>query len=99
MNSTPNSVKGSALTTFIGGIVILLAVLFFLVKLATGGYYSDVADMAPTAVETRIKPAGSLTMGAGQFCTNPGISVLVDGPDADRYTAAAKAALAKRPID
>ena len=65
MNSTPNSVKGSALTTFIGGIVILLAVLFFLVKLATGGYYSDVADMAPTAVETRIKPAGSLTMGDG----------------------------------
>ena len=34
-------------------------------------------------------------MGAGQFCTNPGISVIVDGPAADSYVAAAKAALAK----
>lgn len=37
--------------------------------------------------------AGSLTMGAGQFCTNPGIAVVVDGPDADRFVAAAKSAL------
>ena len=37
--------------------------------------------------------AGSLTMGAGQFCTNPGIAVLIDGPDADTFTAAAKTAL------
>ncbi|WP_108887812.1 aldehyde dehydrogenase (NADP(+)), partial [Pseudoprimorskyibacter insulae] len=37
--------------------------------------------------------AGSLTMGAGQFCTNPGISVVIDGPDADAYVAAATAAL------
>ena len=37
--------------------------------------------------------AGSLTMGAGQFCTNPGIAVVIDGPDADAFTAAAKAAL------
>lgn len=29
--------------------------------------------------------AGSLTMGAGQFCTNPGISVVLKGEDADRY--------------
>ncbi|QMT40926.1 c-type cytochrome [Neisseria shayeganii] len=65
MNSHPNSVKGSALTTLIGGIVILLAVLFFLVKLATGGYYSDVEDMNPNAVETRIKPAGGLLLGDG----------------------------------
>lgn len=65
MNSNPNSVKGSALTTLIGGIVILLAVLFFLVKLATGGYYSDVEDMNPNAVETRIKPAGGLLLGDG----------------------------------
>ena len=27
--------------------------------------------------------SGSLTMGAGQFCTNPGIAVVIDGPDAD----------------
>lgn len=37
--------------------------------------------------------AGSLTMGAGQFCTNPGISVILDGPDADAFTQAAIKAL------
>jgi NADP-dependent aldehyde dehydrogenase len=35
--------------------------------------------------------AGSLTMGAGQFCTNPGIAVVLDG--ADEFVAAAKATL------
>ena len=38
--------------------------------------------------------AGSLTMGAGQFCTNPGIAVVIDGPDADAFVAGAKEALA-----
>jgi NADP-dependent aldehyde dehydrogenase len=38
--------------------------------------------------------AASLTMGAGQFCTNPGISVLLDGPEADAFIAATTAALA-----
>ncbi len=37
--------------------------------------------------------AGSLTMGAGQFCTNPGIAVVIDGADADTFVAAAKTAL------
>ncbi|MCC4241081.1 aldehyde dehydrogenase (NADP(+)) [Thalassospira povalilytica] len=37
--------------------------------------------------------AGSLTMGAGQFCTNPGIAVVIDGPDADAFVSAAKEAL------
>jgi 2,5-dioxopentanoate dehydrogenase len=37
--------------------------------------------------------AGSLTMGAGQFCTNPGIAVLIDGPEADTFVSATKAAL------
>lgn len=37
--------------------------------------------------------AGSLVMGAGQFCTNPGIAVVIDGPDADHFVAAAKASL------
>lgn len=37
----------------------------------------------------------SLTQGAGQFCTNPGIVVVTDGPDADRFAAAALAALEK----
>lgn len=39
--------------------------------------------------------AGSLTMGAGQFCTNPGIAVLIDGPDADAFVSAAAQALGK----
>lgn len=37
--------------------------------------------------------AGSLTMGAGQFCTNPGIAVVIDGPDADDFIAAATKAV------
>jgi 2,5-dioxopentanoate dehydrogenase len=37
--------------------------------------------------------AGSLTMGAGQFCTNPGVAFLLDGPDADTFAAAAVEAL------
>lgn len=65
MNTTTTSIKGSAAMTFIGGLVILLIVLFLLVKLATTGYYSNVSDMAPSAVETRIQPVGRLTMGDG----------------------------------
>ena len=41
--------------------------------------------------------AASLTMGAGQFCTNPGIAVLIDGPDADAFAQAARAALDPTP--
>ena len=37
--------------------------------------------------------AGSLTMGAGQFCTNPGIAVVIDGPAADAFVAQTSAAL------
>ena len=37
--------------------------------------------------------AGSLTQGAGQFCTNPGIAVVIDGPDADAFVQAATAAV------
>ncbi|NNE81415.1 MAG: aldehyde dehydrogenase (NADP(+)) [Silicimonas sp.] len=39
--------------------------------------------------------AGSLTMGAGQFCTNPGISVVIASPEADAFVEAARAALAE----
>lgn len=39
--------------------------------------------------------AGSLTMGAGQFCTNPGIAVVIEGPEADAFIEAARAALAQ----
>ena len=35
----------------------------------------------------------SLTLGAGQFCTNPGIVIAMDGPDLDRFLAAATGAV------
>ncbi len=54
--------------------------------------------LLPAAVASRGKDiggawAGSMTMGAGQFCTNPGISVVIDGPDADAFSKAATEAL------
>jgi NADP-dependent aldehyde dehydrogenase len=36
---------------------------------------------------------GSLTMGVGQFCTNPGVLILQAGTEADAFVATAKAAL------
>ncbi len=41
--------------------------------------------------------AGYLTLGAGQFCTNPGIAVVTQGPEAQAFTAAAKEAVAPTP--
>lgn len=41
--------------------------------------------------------AGSLTMGAGQFCTNPGIAVLIKGEAAEKFVTTAKVALASVP--
>ncbi|WP_193608231.1 aldehyde dehydrogenase (NADP(+)) [Nocardioides lijunqiniae] len=38
---------------------------------------------------------GSLTLGAGQFCTNPGLLFLPTGPDGDAFLAAAGEAVAK----
>ena len=37
--------------------------------------------------------AQSLTMGAGQFCTNPGVAIALDGPEAEAFATAAQAAL------
>ncbi len=37
--------------------------------------------------------SGSLTMGAGQFCTNPGVAIVQSGADAERFVAAAAKAL------
>lgn len=39
--------------------------------------------------------AGSLTTGAGQFCTNPGIAVVIDGPESDAFVESTKAALSE----
>ncbi len=54
--------------------------------------------LLPEAVKARGEAiakgwAGSLTMGAGQFCTNPGIALVIDGPDADTFVNAAVEAL------
>ncbi|MEM5471664.1 aldehyde dehydrogenase (NADP(+)) [Hoeflea sp. AS60] len=54
--------------------------------------------LLPEAVKARGEAigkgwAGSLTMGAGQFCTNPGISVVIDSPEADTFIKAATTAL------
>ncbi len=40
---------------------------------------------------------GSLTLGSGQFCTNPGLVIAVDGPGLDAFVAAAREALAAAP--
>lgn len=54
--------------------------------------------LLPAALTQQAKDIGagwaaSLTMGAGQFCTNPGVVFVVDGPDADAFEAAALAGL------
>ncbi|GAC70600.1 aldehyde dehydrogenase (NADP(+)) [Gordonia soli] len=38
--------------------------------------------------------AASMTLGAGQFCTNPGLVIAVDGPGLDEFVAAATDAVA-----
>jgi len=40
---------------------------------------------------------GSLSLGAGQFCTNPGLVLAIDGPDLDDFIAEASAALGAVP--
>ncbi|KAF1029739.1 MAG: Alpha-ketoglutaric semialdehyde dehydrogenase [Burkholderia plantarii] len=39
----------------------------------------------------------SLTMGVGQFCTNPGLVIAIDGPDLDKFAATASEALGGKP--
>ncbi|WP_447756657.1 aldehyde dehydrogenase (NADP(+)) [Sphingopyxis fribergensis] len=41
--------------------------------------------------------AASLTMGAGQFCTNPGLVIALDGSDLDAFVASAATALGQSP--
>ena len=53
----------------------------------------------PAAMQTRGSEiaagwAASLTMGAGQFCTNPGVMFVVDGDGAERFMEVAATALA-----
>jgi alpha-ketoglutaric semialdehyde dehydrogenase len=55
----------------------------------------------PAALAARAEALGkafvdSLTLGAGQFCTNPGLMFAVDGPDLDRFVASASGTLVER---
>lgn len=56
----------------------------------------------PHALSERAESIGkafaiSLVMGAGQFCTNPGLILGVEGPGLDRFVEAAEAALSEVP--
>jgi NADP-dependent aldehyde dehydrogenase len=56
--------------------------------------------LLPAAVAARGEAIGtgwaaSLTMGAGQFCTNPGIAVVLRGPEGEAFAEAARAALSR----
>jgi NADP-dependent aldehyde dehydrogenase len=58
--------------------------------------------LAPAALAARGEALakgfiGSLTLGAGQFCTNPGVILAIDGPDLDAFLEVAAAELAAAP--
>lgn len=53
--------------------------------------------LSSAAPEVAAGFVGSLTLGAGQFCTNPGIVIGIDGPDLDRFVSAAGEAVAGAP--
>lgn len=55
--------------------------------------------LLPAALETRAARIGqdfiaSMTLGAGQFCTNPGLIVAIGGPALEQFVAAASSTLA-----
>jgi NADP-dependent aldehyde dehydrogenase len=57
--------------------------------------------LLPEALSTRAEAmargfADSLALGAGQFCTNPGLVVAIEGPDLDRFIESTRAALASK---
>lgn len=53
--------------------------------------------LAKSAEDLGAAFVGSLTLGAGQFCTNPGVVLAADGVDCDRFVAASIAAIAEAP--
>ena len=69
--------------------------------------YAEMASINPVfllsgALEERAEAIGqafaaSLTIGAGQFCTNPGLVLAEDGPGLQRFLDAARQALAAAP--
>ena len=55
--------------------------------------------LLPGALAARAEALGkefvaSLSLGVGQFCTNPGVLIALEGPDLERFSASASAALA-----
>lgn len=55
------------------------------------------AALAARADEIGRAFVGSLTLGAGQFCTNPGLVLALEGPDLERFLSSAAAALRGAP--
>nr|WP_301287141.1 aldehyde dehydrogenase (NADP(+)) [Sphingobium sp. OAS761] len=58
--------------------------------------------LMPAALEEKAEALGaayvaSLTMGAGQFCTNPGLVLALESPALDRFLAAAAQAVSEAP--
>lgn len=58
--------------------------------------------LLPTALAARGETIArgfvdSLVLGAGQFCTNPGLAIAVDGPELTKFTQAASLALTAKP--
>ncbi|MEV3925803.1 aldehyde dehydrogenase (NADP(+)) [Actinomadura coerulea] len=53
--------------------------------------------LAEGAAELAEEYAGSVTLGAGQFCTNPGLVFAIDGPGLDAFLDAAAAAIEADP--
>jgi NADP-dependent aldehyde dehydrogenase len=58
--------------------------------------------LLPAALKARAETIAtgfvdSLTMGSGQFCTNPGLVIALQSPDLDRFVATAGAALTGKP--
>lgn len=54
--------------------------------------------LAERSAELGRQFAASLTLGAGQFCTNPGIVIALAGPDLDDFVSAASEALESAPV-
>jgi NADP-dependent aldehyde dehydrogenase len=55
------------------------------------------AALAARGVQIGQAFVAALTLGAGQFCTNPGLVMLIEGPGLDAFTAAIAATLAGEP--
>lgn len=96
MNSK-NKTQGSALFTLVSGIVIMVAVVVLLIKLASSGSYADVDATTKEATETRIMPTGQLVVGAPKdIASAPAATPVASGdasaPASDAAGASAPAA-------